>query len=103
MAITDGRVVGFTDLDDDGYVDMLFVDPDFGRQGVATSMLAATIALARQRGTVALTTYARLTAMPLFERHGLRSYRGAALPLSRCRVAQRRDALRTGSCGSSSR
>ena len=39
VAIIDGRVVGFTDLDDDGYVDMLFVDPDFGRQGVATSML----------------------------------------------------------------
>jgi putative acetyltransferase len=70
VAIIDGRVVGFTDLDDDGYVDMLFVDPDFGRQGVATSMLAATIALARQRGTVALTTYASLTAKPLFERHG---------------------------------
>lgn len=96
MAITDGRVVGFTDLDDDGHVDMLFVDPDFGRQGVATSMLAATIALARQRGTVALTTYASLTAKPLCERHGLRSYREAALPLSRRRVAQRRDALRTG-------
>lgn len=37
---------------------------------VATSMLAATIALARQHGTVALTTYASLTAKPLFERHG---------------------------------
>jgi len=70
VEIIDGRVVGFTDLDDDGYVDMLFVDPDFGRQRVATSMLAATIALARQRGTVALTTYASLTAKPLFERHG---------------------------------
>ena len=33
-------------------------------------MLAATIALARQRRTVALTTYASLTAKPLFERHG---------------------------------
>ena len=70
MEIIDGRVVGFTDLDDDGYVDMLFVDPNFGRQGVATSMLAATIALARQRRTVALTTYASLTAKLLFERHG---------------------------------
>jgi putative acetyltransferase len=58
VAIIDGRVVGFTDLADDGYLDMLFLDPDFGRQGVATSMLAATITLARQRGTIALTTYA---------------------------------------------
>ena len=35
VATIDGRVAGFTDLDDDGYVDMLFVDPDVGRRGVA--------------------------------------------------------------------
>ena len=49
---------------------LLFVDPDFDRQAVATSMLAATIALTRHRGTVALTTCASLTAKPLFEWHG---------------------------------
>jgi putative acetyltransferase len=27
VAIIDGRVARFTDLDDDGYEDMLFVDP----------------------------------------------------------------------------
>jgi GNAT superfamily N-acetyltransferase len=50
VATIDGRVAEFTDLDDDGYVDMLFVDPDLDRQAVATSMLAATIALTRHRG-----------------------------------------------------
>ncbi len=70
VATIDGRVAGFTDLDDDGYVDMLFVDPDFGRRGVATSMLTASIAVARQRGLLVLTTHASLTAKPLFERHG---------------------------------
>jgi putative acetyltransferase len=68
--IIDGHVAGFTDLDDHGYIDMLFVDPDFGRHGVASALLASVVALARQRGTVALTTYASLTAKPLFERHG---------------------------------
>jgi putative acetyltransferase len=70
VAVIDGHVAGFTDLDKDGYVDMLFVNPDFGRQGVATTLLAATIALARQRGIGALTTHASLTARPLFERLG---------------------------------
>jgi putative acetyltransferase len=70
LAIIDGHVAGFTDLDDHGYIDMLFVDPDFGRHGVASALLASVVALARQRGTVALTTYASLTAKPLFERHG---------------------------------
>jgi putative acetyltransferase len=61
LAIIDGHVAGFTDLDDHGYIDMLFVDPDFGRHGVA---------LARQRGVPALTTFASLTSRPVFERHG---------------------------------
>jgi putative acetyltransferase len=70
VAVIDGHVAGFTDVDEDGYVDMLFVNPDFGRQGVATTLLAATMALARQRGIGALTTHASLTARPLFERLG---------------------------------
>lgn len=70
LAIRDGQVAGFTDLDDDGYVDMLFVDPDFGRQGIASALLASMIALARQRGLSVVTTFASLTSRPVFERHG---------------------------------
>ena len=47
LAIIDGHVAGFTDLDDHGYIDMLFVDPDFGRHGVASALLASVVALAR--------------------------------------------------------
>jgi len=70
LAVIEDRVVGFTDLDDHGYIDMLFVDPDFGRRGVASALLASVIALARQRGLPALTTFASLTSRPVFERHG---------------------------------
>ena len=70
LAVVDGHVVGFIDLDGDGYIDMLFVDPDFGRQGVASTLLAWVIAEARQRGLPALTTFASLTSRPVFERHG---------------------------------
>jgi putative acetyltransferase len=70
LAVIEGRVVGFTDLDDHGYIDMLFVDPDFGRRGVASALLASVVALARQRGLPALTTFASLTSRPVFERHG---------------------------------
>jgi putative acetyltransferase len=44
LAIIDGHVAGFTDLDDHGYIDMLFVDPDFGRHGVASALLASVVA-----------------------------------------------------------
>jgi putative acetyltransferase len=70
LAIIDGHVAGFTDLDDRGYIDMLFVDPDFGRQGIASALLASMVALARQRGLSAVTTFASLTSRPVFERHG---------------------------------
>jgi putative acetyltransferase len=70
LAVIDGRVAGFTDLDEHGYVHMLFVDPDFGRRGVASALLASVVALARQRGLPALTTFASLTSRPVFERQG---------------------------------
>ena len=70
LAIIDGHVAGFTDLDDDGYIDMLFVDPDFGRQGIASALLASMVGVARQRGLPAVTTFASLTSRPVFERHG---------------------------------
>jgi GNAT superfamily N-acetyltransferase len=67
VAEVDGAVVGFIDLDDDGYVDMLFVDPAVARTGVATALLARVTEQAR---APALMTNASLTARPFFERHG---------------------------------
>jgi putative acetyltransferase len=75
-----GAVAGFADLTDDGLsdddltdaglVDMLFVDPDRGRRGVASALLDHVIALAASRGMTSLTTHASLVARPVFERAG---------------------------------
>lgn len=70
VAVVDGRIAGFVDLDDQGHIDLLFVDPDFGRRGVASALLAHVVTLARERGLSALTTFASLTSRPVFERHG---------------------------------
>jgi putative acetyltransferase len=70
LAIINDHVAGFIDLDDHGYIDMMFVDPDFGRQGIASALLASMLTLARQRGLPAVTTFASLTSRPVFERHG---------------------------------
>lgn len=64
------RVVGFTDVDDSGYVDRLFVHPDAGRRGVATMLLARVVHEARRSGFEALATRASLVAEPVFSRHG---------------------------------
>jgi len=70
LGIIDGHVVGFTDLNDDGYIDMLFVDPRFGRRGVASTLLTSVVALARQQNLRALTTFASRTSRPVFARQG---------------------------------
>ncbi len=70
VAVVEGRVVGFADLDEQGYVDMLFVDPDFGRRGIASALVGSAIARARDRGLLALSTFASLTSRPVFARHG---------------------------------
>ena len=70
VAERDGRLVGFGDIDDEGYIDMVFVDPDAGRSGVASALVEHLVSLARERGLGELSVQASLTARPFFERHG---------------------------------
>ena len=70
VAELDGAVVGFTDVDDNGYIDMLYVDPAFGRRGVATALLRWAISTAHGRGATELSTHARVTARAIFEANG---------------------------------
>lgn len=67
----DGRVVGLTDLDATGHIDMLYVDPSVTRTGVASALLRHTLGVARRQGLAELTTCASTTARPFLERHGL--------------------------------
>lgn len=70
VALVDGEVAGFTDLRDDGYVDMLFVSPDHGRRGIGARLLAHVVETARHDGVPALSTHASEVARPVFERAG---------------------------------
>jgi putative acetyltransferase len=49
---------------------MLFVDPEFARQGVGRALVEALTKLAEARGAQRLTTEASDTAKPLFDRLG---------------------------------
>jgi putative acetyltransferase len=70
IAEVDRRVAGFTDVTADGYIDMLFVDPDVARRGVASALLTWAAEHAAAGGATRLTTHASITARPFFERHG---------------------------------
>ena len=49
---------------------MLFVDPEFTRQGAGVTLIEALTKLAQARGAKRLTVDASDTAKPLFERQG---------------------------------
>lgn len=70
VAAWDDGVVGFTDVDDRGYIDMMFVDPAHGGQGIAGDLLEWAVGAARASGAAELSTHASLTARPFFEARG---------------------------------
>lgn len=67
VAVEDGRVQGFGDIDPTGYLDRLYVRGDCQRRGIATAIcdiLEGTVSVDR------ITTHASITAKPFFEKRG---------------------------------
>jgi putative acetyltransferase len=62
----DGELAGFSDVSEDGYIDMLFVDPVFTRRGVASELLESHLTTVPGD----LWTNASITARGFFSRHG---------------------------------
>jgi putative acetyltransferase len=70
LAVIDQQIAGFASLKGGEEIDMLFVDPEFARQGVGLALVEALTKLAEARGARRLTTEASEVAKPLFERQG---------------------------------
>ena len=66
VAVKNESPVGFITAVDD-YIDLLFVSPDYSRQGVASTLLNALFIQFPER---IWTVEASITAKPCFERHG---------------------------------
>jgi putative acetyltransferase len=75
LAMIDGAVAGFASLKGADHVDMLFVDPEFARQGAGGALVEAFTKLAQARGAKRLTVDASDSARPLFERQGFTAER----------------------------
>ncbi len=70
VAEIEGMIVGFTDLESDGHIDMLFVHPDGQGRGVARALLETIERNACEHGFTRLYTEASITAKPVFTRLG---------------------------------
>jgi putative acetyltransferase len=70
IAMHDNAIAGFSDLLDNGRLDMMFVHPDHQGVGVASSLLAQVERQAHLRNFSAITTEASRTARGFFEVKG---------------------------------
>ena len=72
VAEADGRVVGYADLQTNGYVDHFFVAGKHARRGVGRLLMERLHARAAELGLVRLFSDVSLTAEPFFEHFGFR-------------------------------
>lgn len=70
IALQDGIIVGFADMDKNGYLDRLYIHKDFQGKGIATALINELERHARAENVVCFETYASITAKPFFEKLG---------------------------------
>lgn len=68
IAVDRDVIIGYADLQDDGYIDHFFVLPAMGRRGVGSVLMRHIHDQALQRGITRLYSDVSLTARPFFER-----------------------------------
>lgn len=72
LAEIDERLAGFARIEESGYVDLLFVSPQFERRGIGGKLLQAANTWAREKGAAQLWSDVSLAARPLFESMGFK-------------------------------
>ncbi len=66
VAVENGTIVGFGDINDTGYLDRLFVHTDYQKKGIATAICNQL----EQSVQGNIITHASITARPFFEKRG---------------------------------
>ncbi|WP_054706079.1 GNAT family N-acetyltransferase [Bacillus sp. JCM 19041] len=70
IARLNNRIVGFCDMDEDGYVDRLFVHCEFQGEGIASALLYQLEKKAKEKQIGEMRTHASITATPFFKKRG---------------------------------
>lgn len=70
VATVEGRVAGYADLQEHGYIDHFFVSGDFPGRGVGSALMRHLHEVATRRGLPQLSAHVSLPAEGFFARHG---------------------------------
>lgn len=68
VAELEGRIVGYADVQPDGYMDHFYVSPRAGRRGVGSALMQRIHKVARANRLTRLYSEVSLTARPFFEK-----------------------------------
>lgn len=66
----ESQAIGFSDLEDDGHIQFLYVAPGAAGRGVGSGLIATLERAARQRGLERISSEASETALPVFLKQG---------------------------------
>jgi len=66
IATIEDKIVGFASIDNNGYLDLLYVHKDFQKQGIATKLLKTAEKTAKEMGFNEITVQSSVTAKPFF-------------------------------------
>lgn len=70
VALLDDQIVGFADMEFNGYLDRLYVHRNFQRRGIAAALIRQLEICAKELALIEMTTEASITAKPFFETIG---------------------------------
>jgi putative acetyltransferase len=69
-AMIEGKIVGFSSLASDGYLDFMFTHKDYQRQGVAANLISKIEKKAQEQGNDLIYSDVSITAKGFFEKQG---------------------------------
>ena len=75
VAVTDGEISGFLELDPDGHIDCAYVNPDFKRRGIMLGLVHHAVETAFAFKLQRVFVDASICAKPLFEKAGFKVIR----------------------------
>ena len=70
VALLDGSIAGYADIQPTGYIDHFYVADEAGGQGVGGALMRRILARAEELGLAELTSHVSLTAQPFFAHFG---------------------------------
>jgi len=69
VALVDGHIVGFAELDGDGFIDYFYVSPDHQRQGIGAALMTTLVSEALALRLTAIRADVSITAKAFFAAH----------------------------------